>query len=259
MNLLRLFLASMITTSMVGCCCTNHCAMTNPCDPCNAICAQEYSSCSSCSSCGKFSFPKLRWPFSGGSRCSCNSVCDGDSYGGFVDSGCGSSNCGGGCAGNCGAPTMNANPVSSGCGCSQAATFSGSPASTYQNHVPSQPTTIPPMPPASGNGAPAPSAGGSETNYDPNKNGAMNSPAATKQTVMVSYEEFQRLPGKIVSGPGSSDSSSVPQSIQQVTATIQPAVAPLPPPPAPAVNNSAKRFYNPSQTSQAVWNPSNQK
>ena len=246
MNLLRFFTAAMLSLSLVGCCC-NRCIVTDPCDPCGAI--QPQGCCLS-----RMFNSALHRGYSWGSPCGCT---------------CGSCGCGGevmdpysyaetsSCGGSCAAPMTSSIPSSSGCGCSQPAQYSGMPsmsAPTYMNSAPStftQPITpqpIPEVPPSTPNYAPAPPA---STNAEPQTNMI---PAGNGQPQMVSYEEFQKLPGKVVSGPEPTPNISIPAPVQQVSTSTSSFV--VPPAPAPSAARAPSKFVRPGSNQQAVWTPS---
>ena len=245
MNLLRLLAASVISVSMVGCCCSR-CAVSNPCDPCGGVPIQGCS------------FSRL-WA----SRCngySWNNACQCGSCGDVVDSGCG-----------CGSGSANTAMVStpSSCGCAQPSSANISHDSTYS--IPSSPTY---STPGSSSNYVAPSTNGTPSlrtipESSPNTNvpeppkdlpdSAMrHSSNTSSKPQMVSYEEFQRLPGTIVSGPGSSsDVVPAPSAIQQTSMTSTPFLAPPPPAAAASNSNIAGKFVNPSLNKKSVWVPTN--
>lgn len=264
MNLLRYAAAALMSLSLVGCCCTR-CVVSDPCDPCGGV----ISSGGCClTKLWKSSFHRC---YSWDSACGC--TCGGCGCGdvidpfGYVD--------GPGISGSCAAPMpamMTGVPASSGCNCGQSAPYSQSvpystsPAMngpTYLNSAPalnsqpmSAPQPIPEVPPSTQNYAPAPPASSA-----PAEPQTMWSPPANGQPHMVSYEEFQRLPGKMVSGPDSS-AISIPAPIQPVSAssavsTSTPGfVVPPAPIPAPIPARGPSRFVRPSSNQQAVWTPS---
>ena len=256
MNLLRCLMASVMTLSLVGCCCSR-CVVTDPCDPCGVA---PVHTCS---------ISRL-WPFSRIHSClsgacvpsSCHCACGGcgsidtfDSYSDFGASpscGCGSpmSSCGSP-GGSCGAPMMSGVPSSSGCSCSQGNSYSNSmPSMTSPSYLSSPsmsvpaptstPQSIPEIPPSS---APLPPTTLDSTSYQ--------TPQVSQQPQMVSYEEFQKLPGNIISGPGAPGTAPA-SPIQQVSASV-PSIT-VPPVSTPTAARAA-RATGTSPTQQAVWAP----
>jgi hypothetical protein len=170
-----------------------------------------------------------------------------------------SPSCGGG---SCAAPVMSGVSASPGCSCGQPHQYSSMPpmsSPTYMNSMPmnsqpmnSQPNLtpqpIPEVPPSTPNYAPAPPASSvpdPQTTMAPHVNG---------QPQMVSYEEFQRLPGKMISGPESASNISIPAPVQQVSTSPNSFV--IPPAPSPSVARGSSRFIRPGANQQAVWTPS---
>ena len=241
MNLLRFLAASLMSVSMVGCCCSR-CVVSDPCDPCGAMPAQ-----------GGCSLSRLL-PMSRNRGYSWNSACTCGACGGGIDSCCDSGSCAGGSA----EPMMGGMPASNGCGCGQTAPFTQMPTMSSPTYLPSasppnspsgSPTlqTIPGVPPSQITEPSDPS------NVPDNNSATMIPPSTTTQPQMVSYEEFQRLPGKVISGPGSFEGVRSPLASQQVAGASQPFLAPPPPsttPTAPVVGSA-----NRSQNRQAVWVP----
>ena len=240
MNLLRFCTAALMSLSLVGCCCSR-CLVTDPCDPCGSIPKQGCS--------------LTRWWNSHHGQgwgapcgCTCGACGCGDSMDGLIY---GDTGCAGSCAApsSCAAPMMTGVPSSSGCNCGQSAQYSAFPAMSSPTYLNSSPTVVPqPIPEIPPSQAPAPPA---TNTLEPQ---TMMSPG-NGQPQMVSYEEFQRLPGNVVSAPGSTGTISIPAPIQQVSTTTQSFVAP--PAPAPAVSKPAPKFINPGPNNrQAVWTPS---
>jgi hypothetical protein len=247
MNLLRFFTAALMSLSLVGCCC-NRCLVSDPCDPCGAIPARG--------GCALSRWWNSHRGYGWESPCGCT---------------CGSCGCGGGgemmdpysygdsgsCAGSCAAPVMSGPPASGGCNCGQSAQYSAMPSMsgpTYMNSSPtfnpqpsSTPQPIPEVPPSSPNYAPAPPA---TNTAEPQT----MIPSGNGQPHMVSYEEFQRLPGKVVSGPEPTANVNIPAPIQQVS-TSSPSFV-VPPAPAPSPARGPSRFVKPGPNQQAVWTPS---
>ena len=245
MNLLRLFTAAMMSLSMVGCCCSR-CVVSDPCDPCGSM--PSNGCCISKLWKSSLFHRGYNWDCQCGCSCGgcgCGEMMDPYSY---VDAP--------GCGGSCAAPVMSGVPASPGCNCGQSQPYSSlapmvSP--SYVNPVPmnSQPAytpqPIPEVPPSTQNYAPAPPASSSP---DPQSTMA---PAMNGQPQMVSYEEFQRLPGKMISGPEATNSIAIPAPVQQVSTTSSFVVPPAPTPSAP---RGPSRFVRPGPNQQAVWTPS---
>lgn len=208
MNLPRFVsLSALLLVTAMGCC-HNQCVVySDPCDPCGS--SMSGCGCGCGGGCGLGNWwhrQVAKWRMA---HCCCHN------YNWCSD-----------CSGACGAPScggMSAPMYSSpspGCGCSQGAA------------IPNVPPTYAPSPtPAGVNSTTAPNsaapppmpAGADPMTYQPPASGKIQH---------VSYEEFQRLPGVIISNPTSE--SSVP-SIEQPT---------LPPPPLP-----------PGGIQQAQWIP----
>ena len=195
MKLLQLFTAAVMSMSIVGCC-TGRNTVCDPCNPCGGA-----SQCGASHSCGMsplvtsgflqdFSLKKIMGM--GGcrrGRCGhCNSCGGCDPV--FECGGCGGS-CGM-ASSSCGAPSCGM-PAQSDCGCSSPSSSTYTP--TYPMTSPSPSSVAPSPPPAVG---PADTTG----YHTPT-----NMPSQT-----VSYEEFQRLPGTIISGPGAAPASEVAAS-----------------------------------------------
>ncbi len=244
MKLLRFLTASLFSLSIVGCCCGRNVVM-DPCDPCGSV---------SCQGCG---MSKL-WPFSRIHGCGWSPSCGACSS---CSCGCGDSTMEMGCAsGSCGGSpveTYGTSPASS-CACGQTAappqypaqypgmTTPQYPSMTTPYSAPSTPSlrSLPETPPSSSMPPEPPIQSDiNNTMMTPRKSGP--------QTQVVSYEEFQRLPGTIISGPGAAPpatTNNVSSPIQQTAATSPSFL--LPPPPSPSSPSSAG-----SQTNQAVWLP----
>jgi hypothetical protein len=268
MILLRYLTAALVTVSMVGCCCSR-CVVTDPCDPCGVTPAHQ------CCLSRLWSMPRS-FGFSWNNACTCGGCQCGCGGGELTDYGYGDM---GGCAGSCAAPAMSSAPSSSGCNCSQSATYSNGPASyggayyppsTYSpstsGSVPSPSGTPQPIPEVPPSYNPLPNAPLPPVNSAQDSTTLMIPPPSGQQPQMVSYEEFQRLPGNVISGPGSSPAPttasppaltpSTPSPIQQASAVPQAlAVPPLPTPTAIRAQRSAVSSVN----QQAVWAPSKAK
>ena len=255
MKLLRYLTAALMTVSMVGCCCSQ-CYVTDPCDPCGAM--PVHQSCLS----KLWSMPRS-FGYSWNNACTCGGCHCGCGGGGeMIDYSYAETSS---CAGSCAAPVMTTAPTSSGCNCSQSGGFSPSPVSYGGGYYPpstpgSYPTPagsvqpIPDIPPSYN----LPNAPVPPVTPTPETTLTIPPPSG-QQPQMVSYEEFQRLPGNVISGPGSTVSSaaavtgSSPAPIQQVSAGPQSfAPPPLPTPTAIRAQRSAVAPTN----QQAVWSPS---
>ena len=162
----------------------------------------------------------------------------------MMDGGCGSGNCGGSMSGNVGMPGSN-------CGCGQ--TYS---TQTYSNMAPSnmpQPAPTSPAPNVISDPvtppAPVPPSIPSPSN-DGNSNGASNRHNPRPQTQMVSYEEFQRLPGTMVTGPGTPMNNHASNGVvpmpRNMASTHRMSVRPA---------NTVAQPNVTGQTQQAVWVP----
>ena len=251
MNLLRLFAAALMSMSLVGCCCSR-CVVSDPCDPCGAYAPLGGGCCFT-----KLIKSHFRRNYSWDCACGCTCGacgCGGDvmdPYGYMDGMETGSS---------CGAPMpqmITGMPASSGCNCGQTSPYSSVPAMsapTYLNATPVPnpqpvviPQPIPAVPSSTQDYAPAPPASSA-----PGEPQTLLSPPVNGQPQMVSYEEFQRLPGKMVSGPDSS-AISVPAPVQQVS-TSSSGFA-VPPAPAPSPARGPSRFVRPNSNQQAVWVP----
>lgn len=214
MKFLQFLMISAMTLAMAGCCACHNCCV-DPCDSCSTGpvigggilrffsmpncssgccdggcgggCDGEFvtgcgNCCGGCGGCHRGCLLSRLFSCHGCRRSCCNSC---DSCCEMMDGGC----CGGNCGGN----------------------YDYSPTPMYSYGQ--QPTTTGPVPqtmPANpGSTAPVPNAI-PETNpavappppaNEPQTN-SMNSMRPGPQTQMVSYEEFQRLPGTVISGPG---------------------------------------------------------
>jgi hypothetical protein len=143
----------------------------------------------------------------------------------------------GGYGGQCGGPTGGSCGMPSGCGCGQPSLSPMLPDtnSTAPNPLPGVPA---PAPPASGTNQPAPEG---------DQPSASNQPYSGLRTQSVSYEEFQRLPGTIISSPGamtSNNTVAMPRmSASPQRASREPNLLPQP--------------STPVRTQQSVWVPAN--
>lgn len=181
---LSLCSAAVLLFSSVGCCHLHSCV--DPCDPCSRPLA----------GCGLSNWMHGEidaWR----SRNQCRNS-------GWSDGGCGCSSCGGSvvsydgvgnCAGgNCGTPAAG------GCsGCAGGSSYPGG-----GNYIPGgAPTPIPadtaPAPPVP---VPASEAAARQMMMQGRQVVMLPQPVVPGQSVQVSWEEFQKLPGTIVSGPG---------------------------------------------------------
>ena len=224
MNFLRVVTTTVMTLSIVGCSMGRNCVV----DPCGAYstepvigggilrffalpssssscCGQSYGMDPSyCDSCGNI-------PLDGGCSCGqcarlpkkcgcggifgrkrCRSACSANSYdcGGAMSGGCG--------CGQPGSPMNSQFGMPSGCGCGQSHAPFGAPTmgTPAPNALPETNTNPAPAPPAV---TPSEEAGAPA---------AMNRTTHGMPTQTVSYEEFQRLPGTIISGPGATTNHS---------------------------------------------------
>lgn len=241
MKFTRCLAALMVTLSLAGCCCGSNVVMDS-CDPCGASMPRQR--------CG------LSWLWPGswfhgcghGCGCGCSSGCGSGCgmYGEIFDGGC----CGGGGGYDCGGygpgVVMNGMPSSGGCACGQTAPpMISAPSSSVPmiNSAPANSTPTYSAPTQAPEPPPVPPSNDQTTMIPPSP--------SSNQMQTVSYEEFQRLPGTIISGPGAIPSAapaSTPSVIQQTSAASVPF---LPPPSVSAP--SASRPLNPSQNRQALW------
>ena len=249
MKLLRYLTAALMTVSMVGCCCTQ-CVVSDPCDPCGAVPVHG------CSLSRFWSLPRS-FGYSWNNACTCGG-CQCGGGGELMDYSYGEST---GCAGSCASPMMSSAPTSSGCSCSQSGVHA-SPASYGGSYYPS--STPGSVPSPSGSVQPIPEVPPSYTlpnapvppvNATTDATSLMIPPPSGQQPQMVSYEEFQRLPGNVISGPGATSAvpTSSPSPIQQVSAGPQSLA--LPPSPTPTAIRAQRSAVSPSNQ-QAVWAPS---
>lgn len=249
MKLLSIFAAAVMSLSLVGCC-HNRCMMTDPCDPCATACPPR-----GCGLSRMFNSAFRRgYSWDNVSSCSCGSCSPCSTCGPVSSCGCGGGEMIDGYSfdGVGGVPMITGSTGSSGCGCSQPSQFSAVPTMVSPQYVsptpsvapapPVVPQPIPEIPPST------PSSNTDTTMIQPG-NG---------QPQMVSYEEFQKMPGTIISGPGAAAPSiSVPAPVQQVstTSTVSPSFA-VPPSPAPPVaTRTPTKFVRPTSGQQAVWTP----
>lgn len=187
MKLLRFLTTITMTLSMVGCCCGRN-VVSDCCDPCGGMSPGR----------GLIRFPGLRSAFGGYSSCGCDSC--GTSWSEFPgDGGCSS----------CGSPMMSTYdmPSSGGGGCNCGSNSSPSSVNYPPAAVPTTPT---PLPSTDSNSpaAPAPPIPPTTPGDIPSASSTMIPPSAPPATQMVSYEEFQKLPGTVISGPGVGTSSA---------------------------------------------------
>ena len=251
MKLLRYLTATLMTVSMVGCCCSQ-CVVTDPCDPCSAIPAQK-----SCLS--RFWSMPRSFGYSWNNACTCGGCQCGNVGGELMDYSYGET---GGCAGSCAAPAMSSAPTSSGCSCSQSGAYSTAPTSYGGSYYPPStpgsvpspvgtPQPIPEVPPSYN----LPNAPVPPVSPTPDPTTLMIPPPSGQQPQMVSYEEFQRLPGNVISGPGSTSTvpGNSPSPIQQASAGPQSFV--VPPSPTPTAIRAQRSAVTPA-SQPAVWAPS---
>lgn len=231
MNLVRTLAASLLMLSTVGCCCM---------DPCGSPCGSPYGGCL---------LPFLFQPCHGGCNCVYDDDCcdygydvgmfdagcscgqcgrgskkmrrsklvsrRGNYMNGFVSSSCCDTGCGSCCGGDGGWVEGSMLSGGGGCGCGQSSSMGvHSDAPTMMSPSPMStptPSAIVPVPPAG------------PTESDSTGAGAMYRNIQSAQPQMVSYEEFQRLPGTVVAGPG-----AVPEAqMNQVASAPMPAAAPM--------------------------------
>jgi hypothetical protein len=190
-------LTALLMFSTVGCCHTQ-CVSSDPCNPCGAGACGGGGCCLTnwfhnrfaCNSCRNYSWSN-----------DCCSVCGGNSCG--MDGG-GMSMGGGGGGSSCG------------CGQSGGQSSGYAPASpTYVTPGEQSPTPVPAAPasPARTNEPiPAPGAPDSTTFQAP----------ANGQIQHVSIEEFHRLPGTVISGPGAVPTLTPPPALSTVSVPPRP-------------------------------------
>lgn len=241
MRLLQIFAAMTISISMVGCV-SPHNAVCDSCDPCGQYmgggCGCYNGGVGVSGLCPDFS--GLKSILGGGClgrRARCGKCIRGGRFGGCNNCCEPSFNCGGcdscGMSSSCGAPSCGA-PMSSDCGCGMPGGFPSGMQSSPVMSSPSSPS-IAPSPPAVGpSDAPT----------------SMIPSGTTMPTQNVSYEEFQRLPGTIISGPGAvapstnvATSAPVAQPATMAQRPVQRAASSMP---VASVSNQGK---------QPVWVP----
>lgn len=211
-------LSGLLLFSTIGCCHTQ-CVSNDACNPCGVgggCCLTNWFR------------DKLA---------NCSLRCRNYSWGNDCCSACGGDSCGAPVGGYDGGMTYGGGGAAPGCACGQSHSHSQgyAPASSAP---PGAPIDQPPVPiPSSGSGPtrsgepiPAPGATDSTTFQSPHRG----------QVQHVSMEEFHRLPGVVVSGPGQ---SSVP-TMAAPTLLAPPALSNVSVPPAPA-----------NSISQAQWVP----
>ncbi len=202
-------LSGLMLMSTVGCCHTQ--CVTNSCSPCGG----GGGGCGGC---------LTGWLQSKIAACRMRSCCQNYSWGDSC------SVCGGESCGLNGSSGVTYGGGGSSCGCS------GGQSSGYAPSSPTLPNADPipvpqpsvPMPPRTNEPTPAPASSESTTFQRP----------ANGQIQHVSVEEFQRLPGVVVSGP----TSSVPT---MGTPTLA----------APTLSNVTIPVRSPSEIQQAQWVP----
>ena len=207
-------LSGFLLATSIGCS-SMQCASCNPCDPCG----QVMSGGCNCG-CGVKGWwqqrkERLRNNFSWFNDCSCGgcSVCGGDN--------CGMS------GGTCGMPSTGGGAS---CGCGQSHGYSPAAVPTEQYAAPVPPNDPPaPIPSTgtqrSGEPIPAPASTPATTFQQP----------ASGQIQHVTMEEFQRLPGTVISGP---NQSSVPTMSQPNMVPPALSNASIPPRPINAVQQA---------------------
>ena len=267
MKLLRFFTAALMSLSMVGCCCSRG-LVSDACDPCGAAPARG------CSVTKLFKSPFNRG-YGWENTCTCGGC---GAYGGDITDpysfpAYGSPETSS-CGGSCGSPGMSMSPMTSSpmmggmsaspsCGCAQSANYPSMPSMSAPLYSPSyapsyntSPTMIPPVPPASTVPQPVPE---NPSNYAPSPPMPTGSEPTTRfvpgngqQPQMVSYEEFQRLPGNVISGAESLPTAGNPAPIQQVSTSSPGFMAPPAPTAAPSTSS---KFTRPASGRQAVWTP----
>ena len=176
MKLLRFLTAITMTLSMVGCCCGRN-IVSDGCNPCGGGCGTGLR------------MPSFRHGFGGNSACGCDTC--GTGWNEFAgDGGCSS----------CGSPMNStyAMPGTGGSGCNCGSTAAPSSSNYPPVGAPSSPT---PLPGADANSTTAPAPPIPPATPSDIPPAAMIPPSAPT-TQMVSYEEFQKLPGTVISGPG---------------------------------------------------------
>jgi hypothetical protein len=252
MKLLRYLTAALMTVSMVGCCCSR-CVVTDPCDPCGTVTSHG------CCSLSRFWSMPRSFGYNWNNACTCGGCQCGCGGGELMDYSNGET---GGCAGSCAAPVMNSAPTSSGCNCSQSGAYSATPTSYGGSYYP--PSTPGSVPSPAGTQQPIPDVPPSYTlpnapvppvNSTTDSTTLLIPPPSGQQPQMVSFEEFQRLPGNVISGPGSTAATagSSPSPIQQVSAG--PHSFAVPPSPTPTAIRAQRSAVSPTNQ-QAVWAPS---
>jgi hypothetical protein len=208
-------LFSLLVFTSIGCCHTQ-CVSSDLCDPCGGTSCGT-ASCD-CGSSGSWFNRRLK--LRNRHRCRSQGACDGSVCaicgGESCDLGVGDGSCGGGCSsGGCGGGLSA--PTSSGCSCGMNNYDSGFSTPTA---LPSGTVTPQPAVPA----APIPSQPSEPTPAPGSTSSIATPPAGSIGPQQVSYEEFQRLPGVVVSGP--TTTSSVPSLVGMPA--IPPSPAPLP-------------------------------
>ncbi|MBS0206611.1 MAG: hypothetical protein JSS49_27350 [Planctomycetes bacterium] len=212
MKLQRLMvLAGLLMMTTVGCC-HSQCVSSNPCNPCGTCgggCLTGWLK--SKLACCRMSCHNYSW-------CDdCSSAC----------SVCGGTNCG------LSSPDMgmpSAGGSTCACGQSHGATYVPSSPTSMPNDAPAPiPTQVAPVPPRSSEPTPAPGSTDSTS---------LQQPGSIQH---VSVEEFQRLPGVVISGPAQ---SSVPTMAQP--ALSPPALSTVSTPPKP-LNNVQQVQWQPSK------------
>lgn len=208
-------LSSLLVFSALGCC-HSQCVSSNPCDPC----ARSSGCCLSGWFQSKLASCRM--------RCHNYSWCDDCSCGGC-------SVCGGSSCGLTGDVSYGGSTGSS-CGCGQSSGYAPSTTTPPNADPAPMPIQSAPIPPRSSEPTPAPAS--ESTTFQRPTNGQMQH---------VSVEEFQRLPGVVIGGPG----SSVP-TMAAPSPAVQTVAAPLTTP--PALSNSTLP-PRPADVQQTQWVP----
>ncbi len=210
MRLQRLIcLSGLLLATSIGCCHTQS-VSSNACDPCG----QGMSGGCGCGCSGGGGGGLKSWWQ--------NKMARRHNYSWFNDSSCGGcsvcggEDCGMSGGGTCGIPSTGAGPT---CGCGQSHGYAPASISPDQTDPPAPiPNTGAPTPPRSNEPIPAPGSSPSTTFQQP----------TSGQIQHVSLEEFQRLPGVVISG---SHQSSVPTMAQPNM--VPPALSTVSVPPRP--------------------------
>jgi len=223
MNLRRFAgVCTLLLLTTVGCCHTQ-CVSSDPCNSCGCgtgggccltdWCHRQFLSWRMRHNCHNYNW-----------GCECSGPCPV----------CGGSSCGMGCGGACGSPS-GCGGGAAGCGCGQSGSTQGwsgaAPTPTYSPGAAPTPPAPAPLTVPQSDPPPVPASTDPATTFQSPGSGQMQ---------QVSYEEFQRLPGVVVSGSGAP--SSVPSMGQPS----------LPPPPLSTVSTPPRAGTG---VQQAQWVP----